>query len=109
MGYLKLLGSTVIKLSPDKSEIPFLNFPKIKNARYCFVRQKKHCSGITNPTFSYRFKSPELISNSFLQSTQILVSVFVFINIDSGRTYYAPCLTGMQVASKHVTLLNHTG
>src|SRR3989344_4653975 len=101
MGYLALFGSTVIKFSPDKSEIPFLNFPKTQNAEYCLNRQKKHCSGIFKPIFLYKIKSPKSITNSFLQSTHILlISVFVFIQIYPGRTQDA--------FAQFVSFLNYT-
>ena len=51
----------------------FENFPKVKKARCCFIRQKKHSFGISKPIFSYKTKSPESITNSFLQSVQVLV------------------------------------
>ena len=75
MGKRNLLGRTVIRLSPDKSDTPFLNFPKIENMKYCFVRQLKHLLGTFNPTFSYKSKSPSSMTNFSLQLVQILFSV----------------------------------
>src|SRR3989344_146588 len=74
----------VMRCSPDKSDFPFLNFPKRQKAKCRLTRHSKQSLGIFNPTFSYKSKSPESMVNSWLQFRQILVSLFVFIYIHPG-------------------------
>src|SRR3989344_1120559 len=102
MGNLGFAGKTVIKLSPVKSDVPFLNLPKVEKAKYCLNLQVVHLPGTLNPTFSYRSKSPESIVNSFLQFSQVLIRVsFVLIDIHPRGAEDA--------LAQFVSLLHHFG
>src|SRR3989344_3929789 len=79
IGYLFFSGKTVIKLSPERSDLPLRNFPNIQKDKCNFIRQKKHKVGNSILTFLYKFNSSSEIVKFCLQCSQILISFCIFV------------------------------